>query len=180
MKRLFFTLFITLFSFQAFALRTFTTWQELQDSSDFIVWAKVIKIEEIGENKYRTTLSVLRAYKGNPPAVLSFEWNGDTPTTLPPMQRFEPNEISDYYLLFAKKNEEGYQMFPERFMKKRDTRKWGRMKTARRYPEVSLFYIKDLPDELEKKVAHPSIGNSSHRMLYWDDVKAWLDQTYPE
>ena len=174
LKSMFIILFLTVLCGQSFAIRQFTTWQELQDSSDFIVWAKVTKIEEVSEGQYKTTFTVHHTYKGTPPKDLSFFWrqhkgqNG---------QRFyfSKDDFSQHFILFAKQEGAGYSMLVERFMKNRDN---GRFPNP--FPGISMFYVKELPEELKEKAVLKPIMNSTNSLQFvkWDDIKKWLDINY--
>ena len=48
-------------------------WDDFVNTSDFIVCARAVKLEEISKNHYRTTFSIQRTYKGIPPDILSIE-----------------------------------------------------------------------------------------------------------
>jgi len=171
-------LIFALLCVQAFAIRQFTTWKELQDSSDFIVWAKATKIEETGECKYRITFTLKRVYKGTPPEVLSFDWE-DSPRHTLEQHRFSALDLSSQYILFGKDEGSNYSLFEERYMQKRK----GFMGMQDfLYDHVSIFYIRSLPPELEEKIVEKSNGNPQKpaRFLKWDDIKGWLEQEYPE
>lgn len=151
-------------------MRIFNTWEKLLDS-DFIVWAQVTKIEVIREDQYRTTFTILHTYKGSPPKELSFDWPMSNGLSRPdPRHQFSTYDIGHHYLLFAEKTNDGYSMQPERFMAKRYA-------GNEEFQEISIFYIKDLPPDLENRVVvktYPG-GDTKHRYLMWDDVKTWLD-----
>ena len=187
MKRL--LILIAIFSINLCVQGTYVvqraTWKEFIESSDFIVYARPTKIEEIGDKKYKTTFTIERIYTGSAPKELSFEWvYSDWHITYE--HYFSMNDLSDHYLLFMQNEGDTYSLFEERFiLKRKEVDGWRGL--YGNYVCLDFFDLKSFPPELAEKIVDKvkvvddkfPTTNDSSRYIKWDDIKAWLDSKYP-
>jgi len=142
------------------------SWTELIETSDFIVSARVTKIEYLGGNTFRTSLTVGEVFSGEPPEVVVVTWNDSVEDQVNSL-----DNIRGRYLLFAKKRGDTYSLFNERFMT------W----TADSYMSQSAFasvYRPSLPDSLAKLFTVEEVTRPSHTFkqykIRWVDLSNWL------
>jgi hypothetical protein len=159
MKYILTFIFMSIIFDHSYAMRSFTTWQELQNSSDFIAQAGVVKIEKIETGRYRTTFKILKTYKGNPPETFSVDWSGQKGRD-GQSHSFSTLDLHNHYLLFAKQADGKYCLLRERWMLKR--------RGGEANP-FGLYYVKNLPKDLPNK-----------KQIKWNDIANWLDEKYPD
>lgn len=173
-----FVIFITLFCSSAFAETT--SWRGLVKSSDFIVNARAVKIEEIGENQYKTTFAVKNIYKGMPPEIISIDWKSESEQVSEAQEimdmlnyKFSIEDLSCDFILIAKQTDTGLNLSAKRFLRKRSPKRdFGDI-------HVQARQFGDLPAELEKKVISKKISdNYTVEFILWDDIKSWFDSKY--
>jgi hypothetical protein len=141
-------------------------WNDLLESSDFIVTAQITKVEEIPQGRYRSTFSVLQVLKGDAPKVVPVDWTLDLEDQITTL-----DGVRDRYILFARKNGDGFSLLHERFMKKE---KDGYLSP------LSLLYldIRSLPAELKAKLKTEEVKQGdltySRLKIKWSDMINWL------
>lgn len=165
---------------QAIAIRSMCTWKELLDSSDFIVLAEAVQVNEYIGADPTITFFVLRTFKGDPPHTLIFPCDKLSEY----MRHFGSWDCNSRFVLFCKKEGNSYSLFKERFMQKEEHRK-----RVPRLPSVLMgqkdhplppitrlsYHLRELPPELEELVSRE--GKYS-RYLNWDDLINWLENYY--
>ncbi|MDF7800786.1 hypothetical protein P4C99_15030 [Pontiellaceae bacterium B1224] len=177
-KILKFSAYITLLCSSSFAETE--TWKDLVTSSDFIVIARAVKIEEVSENQYRTTFSVKKNYKGTPPETISIDWEKESEKKSPAEEvmdvlnyKFSIEDLSCDFILIAKQTDAGLVLSSERFLRKR--------KPQRHFGDnhIQIRQFGTLPPELEIKVISKRITDDyTVEFILWDDIKSWFDSKY--